>query len=71
MSPSNAVFLGLSLALRSHDQFDASHWSTLPRSLNSTQRIHRALKTRSCTGMIFFHFFFLNRVASIGIAREI
>ena len=23
-------FLGLSLALRSHDQFQASHWSTLP-----------------------------------------
>ena len=29
-APSDAVFLGLSLALRSHDQFQASHWSTPP-----------------------------------------
>ena len=29
MSPSHVIFLGLSLALRSHDQFEASHWSTL------------------------------------------
>ena len=28
--PSGAVFLGLSLALRSQDQFQASHWSSPP-----------------------------------------
>ena len=28
LSPSHAIFLGLSLALWSHDQFEASHWST-------------------------------------------
>ena len=27
MSPSHAIFLGLSLALRSHDQFEASHYT--------------------------------------------
>ena len=30
LSPSYAIFLGLLLALRSHDQFEASHWSTPP-----------------------------------------
>ena len=29
MSPSHAIYLGLSLALRSHDPFEAYHWSTL------------------------------------------
>ena len=31
-APSGAVFLGLLLALISHDQFQASHWSSLPPS---------------------------------------
>ena len=30
LSPSHAIFLGLSLPLWSHDQFEASHWSALP-----------------------------------------
>ena len=29
-APSGAFFLGLSLALRSHDEFQASHWSSSP-----------------------------------------
>ena len=30
-------FLGLSLAMRSHDQFQASHWSSLPPSLGNLE----------------------------------
>ena len=32
-----SFFLGLSLALRSHDQFQASHWSSLPPSLGNLE----------------------------------
>ena len=32
-APSDAFFLGLSLALRSHDQFPGPHWSSFPPSL--------------------------------------
>ena len=32
-----SFFLGLSLALRSHDQFEASHWSSLPPSFGSLE----------------------------------
>ena len=40
-------FLGLSLALRSHDQFQASHWPSLPPSLGNleTQKLGN-LETR-------------------------
>ena len=41
--PSDAVFLGLSLALRSHDQFKAFHWSSTPPSLHivTFRKFHR------------------------------
>ena len=57
------IFKGLSLALRSHDQFKASHWSTLLPSLppptpgppledwTRGPSMHGALKTRSCSGL--------------------
>ena len=32
-----SFFLGLSLALRSHDQFQASHWSSLPPSFGNLE----------------------------------
>ena len=30
LNPPHGIFLGLLLALRLHDQFQASHWSSLP-----------------------------------------
>ena len=56
---SQRIFLGLTLTLRSHDQFKASHWSTLLRYHTPPQVFDwctcrptcRALKTRSCSGL--------------------
>ena len=47
MAPPNTIFLGLSLALRLHDQFKASHWPTL---LPHPQELLKAedVKTHIC-----------------------